>query len=292
MGRHLNQPICRQDWCGLRVWIIGASTGIGAALAAQLAGLGARLVLSARHHEALNAVADVCRHRHDASEVLTRPFDLCDLKATQAAIDQTQAHWGGMDLVVFNAGTYEATRIDTLSPGDADRTLRLNLLAPIDATAMMLPLLRGSVDAKRPRGFAYVASVAGYRGLPRALTYGPGKAGLISFAESLWVDLHGMGLNTWVINPGFVRTRLTAQNRFEMPALIEPDEAAQAIVDGFARGGFEIHFPRRFTRFMKLLRLLPIGWYLRLEARLVPPLDRDSVLRGQHPNTAESSERH
>ena len=291
MGRHLNQPICRQDWCGLRVWIIGASTGIGAALAAQLAGLGARLVLSARHHEALNAVADVCRHRHDASEVLTRPFDLCDLKATQAAIDQTQAHWGGMDLVVFNAGTYEATRIDTLSPGDADRTLRLNLLAPIDATAMMLPLLRGSVDAKRPRGFAYVASVAGYRGLPRALTYGPGKAGLISFAESLWVDLQGMGLNTWVINPGFVRTRLTAQNRFEMPALIEPEEAAQAIIAGFARGGFEIHFPRRFTGFMKLLRLLPIGWYLRLVARLVPPLDRESVLRAQPPKTSKSCER-
>ncbi|MFM7122760.1 MAG: SDR family NAD(P)-dependent oxidoreductase, partial [Fluviibacter sp.] len=129
----------------------------------------------------------------------------------------------------------------------------------------------------KPRVFAYVASVAGYRGLPRALTYGPGKAGLISFAESLWVDLKGLGLNTWIINPGFVRTRLTAQNTFSMPALIEPEEAASSIIRGFAKGHFEIHFPARFSWFMKLLRMLPIHWYLRLSKRLVPSLSRTEL---------------
>lgn len=281
MGKTLNQPIRREDWLGLRVWLIGASTGIGAALAETLAGLGARLVLSARHADALQVVADQCRQRHSESDMLIVPLDVCRNEAMQAAVHQIQQQWGGIDLIIFNAGTYEATRIDILSTSAAEKSLRLNLLAPIDATAAILPLLLKNPDQARPSGFAYVASVAGYRGLPRAMTYGPGKAGLISFAESLWIDLHGIGLNTWVINPGFVRTRLTAQNSFDMPALIEPEEAAQSIIRGFASGGFEIHFPKRFTRFMKLLRLLPINWYLRLVQRLVPPLNRDAVLRAR-----------
>ena len=281
MGKRLNRPIRQENWLGLRVWLIGASTGIGAALAKTLASLGARLVLSARHADALEAVADRCWHRHSESDILIVPFDVCSTEAMQAAAHQVQEQWGAIDLVIFNAGTYEATRIDTLNASAAEKSLRLNLLAPIAATATILPLLLQNPDQSKPRGFAFVASVAGYRGLPRAMTYGPGKAGLISFAESLWIDLHSLGLNTWIINPGFVRTRLTAQNSFDMPALIEPEEAAQSIVRGFSRGGFEIHFPKRFTCFMKLLRLLPINWYLRLVQRLVPPLNRDEVLRAR-----------
>lgn len=278
MCRHLNQPIRPADWAGLRVWLIGASTGIGASLAEQLYGLGARLILSARHREPLDAVAANCRQRCADGELLVLPFDACDTKAVAVAVAEVKAHWQSVDLVIYNAGTYETTRVDTLSPAVAERSLRVNLLAPIAATSTILPLILSSSTDNRPRGFAFVASVAGYRGLPRALTYGPGKAGLISFAESLWVDLQGIGLNTWVINPGFVRTRLTAQNHFDMPALIEPEAAASAIIRGFADGGFEIHFPRRFTYFMKLLRLLPIGWYLRLSRRLVPPLSRHEIL--------------
>lgn len=277
MFRSLNQPIRNADWRGLRVWLVGASTGIGAALSEQLAELGATLVLSARHHEALESVAALCRRRHSDTKVSVLPFDICEIQATQSAIAHVRSHLGGIDLVIFNAGTYEATRIDHLTTTGAEHALKLNLLAPINATALMLPLLMDPPEKDRPRGFAYVASVAGYRGLPRSLTYGPGKAGLINFAESLWVDLHGMGLNTWVINPGFVRTRLTAQNSFAMPALIEPEEAAAAIVRGFASGSFEIHFPKRFSYFMKLLRLLPTACYLRLTQRLVPPLTQDAV---------------
>lgn len=266
---HLNQPIRSEDWAGLRVWIIGASTGIGAALAKQLAGLGAHLILSARQTAPLIEIAARCICR---PTVL--PFDACDDVSLKEAVAQVRLHLGGVDLVIYNAGTYEATRVDTLTSDGAEKSLRVNLLAPISATTYLLPLLLQDLADGRPRGVAYVASVAGYRGLPRALTYGPAKAGLISFAESLWVDLHGLGLNTWIINPGFVRTRLTAGNDFQMPALMEPEAAATAIIRGFARGGFEIHFPKRFTCFMKCLRLLPIGWYLRLSQRLVPPLSR------------------
>ena len=273
MSRHLNQPIRPKDWLGMRVWIIGASTGIGAALAQQLAGLGANLVLSARSREALISIADHCRHRHDDSSVTVLPFDACDEKETRSAVAQIRERLGSIDLVIYNAGTYEETRIDRLTAQGAKRSLAVNLLAPISATAAILPLMLQDQQVGSPRGFAFVASVAGYRGLPRALTYGPGKAGLISFAESLWIDLNGMGLNTWLINPGFVRTRLTAQNTFDMPALIEPEAAATSIIKGLASGCFEIHFPKRFTYFMKLLQLLPIGWYLRLVQRLVNPLN-------------------
>jgi short-subunit dehydrogenase len=277
MFERLNQPIRTHDWPGLRVWLIGASTGIGASLALQLSGLGARLVLSARHQETLEAVAaDCCRH-HPASEITVLPFDACNASSVGSTVAEIDARWGGVDLVIYNAGTYEATRIDTLSADAAEKSLRVNLLAPMATTAAIMPLLMKTLQDGKPRGLAYVASVAGYRGLPRALTYGPGKAGLISFAESLWIDLHGMGLNTWVINPGFVRTRLTAQNSFEMPALIEPEDAARAILHGFSRGDFEIHFPKRFTLFMKWLRLLPTHWYLRLAQRLVPPLPRNHI---------------
>lgn len=272
MGCKLNQPIRAADWQGLRVWLIGASTGIGASLAQTLASLGASLILSARHRDGLDEVADKCRPPLVSKNLLVVPFDICDRSGTQQAADEVKAQWGGVDIVIFIAGTYEATRIDALKADNAERSLRLNLLAPIEATATFFPLLLDSPEIPKPRGFAYVSSVAGYRGLPRALTYGPGKAGLISFAESLWIDLNGMGLNTWVINPGFVRTRLTAQNDFEMPALIEPDEAAASIIKGFASGSFEIHFPKRFSYFMKLMQILPISLYLRIVRKLVPPL--------------------
>lgn len=281
MFRPLNQPIRTQDWVGLRVWVIGASTGIGAALAHALARLGANLILSARGRNALDDVADHCRHLHEDNEILVLPFDACDENETQSAAAQIQKRWAGVDLVIYNAGTYEATRIDTLTAKGSRHALQVNLLAPIAATTLILPLLLDQPSEGRPRGFAFVASVAGYRGLPRALTYGPGKAGLISFAESLWIDLNGMGLNAWVINPGFVRTRLTEQNTFEMPALITPEQAASEIIEGFSRGSFEIHFPKRFTVFMKLLRILPMSWYLRLVRRLVPPLSLAAISPGR-----------
>jgi len=123
-------------------------------------------------------------------------------------------------------------------------------------------------DLQAGGGIAFVASVAGYRGLPRSLCYGPGKAALIHFAECLHLDLEAQGVGVWIINPGFVGTRLTAQNDFPMPALLTPQQAAVAMIDGFRTGGFEIHFPKRFTRTLKLLSLLPYRWYFPLIRRI------------------------
>jgi short-subunit dehydrogenase len=123
-------------------------------------------------------------------------------------------------------------------------------------------------DLQAGGGIAFVASVAGYRGLPKALAYGPGKAALIHFAECLHLDLAPQGIGVWLINPGFVATRLTARNDFAMPALLSPEQAALATVDGLKAGKFEIHYPKRFTRVMKLLALLPYGLYFPLVRRM------------------------
>jgi NAD(P)-dependent dehydrogenase (short-subunit alcohol dehydrogenase family) len=111
------------------------------------------------------------------------------------------------------------------------------------------------------------ASVAGFRGLPQSLAYGPTKAALTNLAEVLYADLHARGIGVSVIQPGFVETPLTAQNEFKMPALISAAEAADAMLRGWADGNFEIHYPKRFTSWMKLLQVLPYRLYFPIVQR-------------------------
>lgn len=243
--RPLNTPIT--DWRDRRVWIVGASSGIGAALAADLDARGARLALSARSADRLRQQAEGFR------DALALPLDVTDAGAFIPAMMQILDTWGGVDLVILNAGTYAPLRAWELTIDNARQTVHTNLLGVMDGVAAVVPqLLRQGHGA-----VAVVASVAGYRGLPRAMAYGPSKAALINFAETLYLDLAPRGVSVFLINPGFVATPLTARNDFEMPALISAEEAARRIIDGFASGRFEIHFPRRFTAWLKILRLLP-----------------------------------
>ena len=235
------------DWRGKRVWLVGASAGIGAAMARELAGRGARLALSARRADALQTLA--------IAGALVLPCDATDATSLAAARSSLIAAWGGIDLVVYLAGDYQPMRAADFDLATAERVLAVNFNGALRLAATVLP------DLRTGGGIAFVASVAGYRGLPKALCYGPGKAALIHFAEVLHLDLAPQGIGVWVINPGFVATRLTAQNDFAMPALMTPEAAAAAAVDGFATGKFEIHFPKRFTRVLKFLALLPYGLY-------------------------------
>lgn len=241
------------DWQGRRVWLVGASTGIGAALARELARRGARLALSARSPEKLRSL--------DIPEALLLPCDATDPASLTAARQGWQAAWGGIDLVVYLAGDYEPMGVENFDLARAEQVLKVNFSGGLALAATVLG------DLAPGGGLALVASVAGYRGLPKALCYGPGKAALIHFAECLYLDLEPRGIGVWAVNPGFVATRLTAKNDFVMPALLTPEQAALAMLEGFARGSFEIHFPRRFTRVLKLLRLLPYRWYFPLVRR-------------------------
>jgi short-subunit dehydrogenase len=241
------------DWQGRRVWLVGASTGIGAAFAQELARRGARLALSARSTEKLRALA--------IDNALILPCDATDTASLHAAHHTLLAAWGGVDLVVYLAGDYVPMRADDFDLATAERVIAVNFNGAMRLAATVLP------DLNPGGGIAFVASVAGYRGLPKALAYGPGKAALIHFAECLWYDLNPKGIGVWLVNPGFVATRLTDKNDFAMPALLTPEQAAGELVRGFAAGRFEIHFPKRFTRVMKLLALLPYRWYFPLVRR-------------------------
>lgn len=259
----LNAPI--DCWQGRRVWLVGASSGIGAALACALAQRGARLALSARSGQGLEHCAERCR-QCGATDVSVHPMDVTRERDFFAVLGSLLGRWGGVDLVVFNAGTYRPQRAWELTPESVRETLDVNLVGVFDGVATVLPMLLAQAERGEPAALAIVGSVAGYRGLPRAAVYGPSKAALINLAECLYLDLAPRGVSVFLINPGFVATGLTARNGFHMPALQTPEQAAEAIVHGFARGRFEIHFPRRFTWAMKVLRLLPdriAFWLLR-----------------------------
>lgn len=250
----LNPPIT--DWHGKTVWIVGASSGIGQATAAALHGLGARVIVSARQAPALDAFVQ----QHPGSQAL--PLDATDRQAVQAAAAQLLAQ-GPLDCVLYCAGHYQAMRADALDLDDMLRHVDVNYLGALYLLDAVLPALL----ARGTGHISLVGSVAGYRGLPQSLAYGPTKAALINLAETLYLDLHPQGVGVSIINPGFVQTPLTAGNAFHMPALLTPAQAASAIIAGWARGAFEIHFPKRFTRWMKALRLLPYRAYFALVRR-------------------------
>jgi NAD(P)-dependent dehydrogenase (short-subunit alcohol dehydrogenase family) len=242
-----------EDWKGKRVWIIGASTGIGAALAADLVKHGAKVAGSARSAATLKEVLG------SGANVLALPADVTRHESLQAAHDRIVGAWGGIDVMVYMAGTYKGVRAWKLGVGMAKAEFDTNVIGAYDAVAVTLPKM---LEAKRG-AIVIVSSVAGYRGLPNSLIYSATKAALINMAETLYLDLAPKGIGVHVVNPGFVETPLTAQNKFKMPALIKADEAAHEILSGLARGEFETHFPKRFTSWLKGMRHLPYGLYFK-----------------------------
>jgi NAD(P)-dependent dehydrogenase (short-subunit alcohol dehydrogenase family) len=240
-----------KDWRGQRVWIIGASSGIGAETARALLARGATLALSARNREGLQAIAS------GHPDALVLPLDITDHTGVIAARDRILASWGSIDLVLVVAGTYNRMRADDFDLAIAERMVDTNLNGPLHCLDAVLPTLL----AQGKGGIGIVASIAGLSGLPQALIYGPTKAALINLCESLYLDLRPRGIGVYLIDPGFVATPLTAGNEFQMPALIPASKAAEELLRGIERGEFHIHFPKRFTNWLRLLRLLPYRWY-------------------------------
>jgi len=241
----MNKPV--RDWRNQRVWIIGASSGIGAALGQRLLAVGANVILSARRTVLLEQVA-----AHHAS-ALVLALDVQDESAWKAGYKTIQDKFSGVDFIIFCAADYCPERCWEVVPEMAWRTLKINLASVYSGLATVLP----EMIRQGQGGIGLVASAAGYMGLPNASVYGPSKAALINLSEILYGDLHPKGINVYLINPGFVATGLTQKNSFYMPALITAQQAAESILRGFAIGQFEIHFPRRFTQVVKLVRLLP-----------------------------------
>ncbi len=234
---------------GTAIWLTGASSGIGEALANELARRGAQLAITARRAERLEEIAA----RHPGRGVLTRAGDITDREAMHRIADDLRERWGRIDLTVFNAGTYEPVTPDTFSADLFREHLEVNFMGTVHCIEAVLQGMR----RRRAGRIAVVASVTGYAALPKAEAYGATKAALISMCDSLRADLAPDGVAVTVIAPGFVRTPLTSQNEFRMPFLIEPEEAARRIADGLEAGKDEIAFPLRMALAMKTLGMLP-----------------------------------
>ncbi|MBD8050197.1 SDR family NAD(P)-dependent oxidoreductase [Limnohabitans sp. JUR4] len=244
------------DWTGRRVWLIGASSGIGLACAQALRAAGAQVTVSARHPQQVQAWAT-----QDAG-VRWLPLDVTRVVDVQAAAREVLAS-GPLDLVVYCAGYYKAQRATAF---DLNQMLQHNEVNYQGALHVLDAVLPGML-AQQQGHISLISSVAGWAGLPNGLAYGPTKAAMTNLAETLYVDLQDQGIGVSVVHPGFVATPLTAQNEFEMPALITPAKAANEMLRGWARGQFDIHFPRRFTLWLKLLKLLPYRLYFPLVRR-------------------------
>jgi NAD(P)-dependent dehydrogenase (short-subunit alcohol dehydrogenase family) len=247
----LNPPIT--DWNGRVVWLVGASSGIGRATASALHARGAQVIVSARNVAALKAFEAA----HPGSAGL--PLDVTDREDVAQAARQLVLHHGRIDLVLYCAGYYKAMRATQFDLDDALRHQQVNYVGALYLLDAVLPVLQQQGSGH----LSLVSSVAGYRGLPNSLAYGPTKAALINLAETLYMDLHPLGIGASVVNPGFVETPLTAQNEFAMPALLTPEQAAAEILKGWAQGRFEIHFPKRFTLCLKALTHVSDALYFR-----------------------------
>jgi NAD(P)-dependent dehydrogenase (short-subunit alcohol dehydrogenase family) len=244
------------SWRGQRVWLIGASTGIGRACAEALHAAGAVVCVSARKAAALDDFVA----QHPGARALA--MDVTDAASVAQACD---AAWGtqGLDWVVYCAGHYHAHDATHFDLPDMLRHQEVNYNGLLRVLGEALPVML-------QQGFGHislVSSVAGWRGLPNGLAYGPTKAAMTNLAETMYMDLQDRGIGVSLISPGFVATPLTAQNNFQMPALLSPEQAAQAMLKGWSQGEFDIHFPKRFTLWLKLMRLMPYRLYFALVRR-------------------------
>jgi short-subunit dehydrogenase len=239
-------------------WVTGASSGIGMELALRLARDGVKVAVSARSTDALDALA------REHANIVSFPVDVTSREQMIATAARIIVAFDGLDLAVLNAGIwqpFDARKYDAIASA---QSMSVNYLGVANGLETLIPHMVGAGKGQ----LVLVASVAGYRGLPKSAAYAPSKAAVISLAEVLRLELAPLGVTVSLVNPGFVSTPMTAVNDFPMPFIIGPDDAAERIVRGLVRGKFEIAFPLPLVAILKILRILPNSLYLRLASRL------------------------
>jgi NADP-dependent 3-hydroxy acid dehydrogenase YdfG len=240
------------------VWITGASSGIGRALALRLARDGRTVVASARNAEALSDLA-----REAGGRILPAPLDITDAALVTRTVGAIERNYGPIALAVLNAGTHIPLSADNFSAAKFRQLVDINLMGTVNCLEPVLTSMR----ARHAGHIAVVSSVAGYGGLPTATAYGATKAALINMCEALKPDCDRLGIKLQLVDPGFVETPLTDKNPFPMPFIMPVERAIDRFVEGLASDTFEITFPRRFALILKFMRLLPYGLYFRIVKR-------------------------
>lgn len=235
-------------------WIIGASHGIGEELAKKYFVQGFNVAIAARSVEKLEQIKEqLLLSAKEPREVFVNKVDVVDVNSLTNARDKILKNFGQIDLVIFCSGLYQPTSALNFNLTTAKQTIDVNLNGFLNLLHVITPQMLKQKGGQ----IAVIASVAGYCGLPQSFAYGASKAALINLCEGIYPEMQKQGIAISVINPGFVKTRLTDKNSFKMPFIISPKSAAEVILKGLEKRKFEIHFPKKFTFFLKVLRLLP-----------------------------------
>lgn len=246
-----------------RVWVVGASSGIGLALAKALDDRERTLFVSARREQPLKLLQTTAR-----SSLHVLPMDMTDEFEVGSAAQNIEEQASSLDMLIVNAGTCEYIDGTDLDMELTRRVMETNFFGAISVINRALPLLKKSVEeGNRPKLVVMSSSVT-YQALPRAHAYGASKAALRYFADCLKIDLQAQGIDVHIVSPGFVRTPLTDVNDFPMPFRLDADDAAKRIIKGLQRNTFDIHFPLRFTWILKTLAMLPAKIRFALLAKL------------------------
>ncbi len=242
-----------------KIWITGASSGIGRAVAEKFAAEGWKVAVSARRKEILEEIAT-------NENVSSFPLDVTDRNQINNVFSNVLEEFGNLDICLFSSGTYEPKDEQNIDPDKIKNVMNVNFLGVIDCVKVVENYFKN----RRSGHISIVSSIAGYRGLPNSSGYGPSKAALTNFSESIYFDFKKFGVRVSIVSPGFIKTPLTDKNEFPMPFLKTPEYAAEKIFNGLVKGdAFEIHFPKGLTLILKFLRILPYKIYLFLVDKLV-----------------------
>jgi NADP-dependent 3-hydroxy acid dehydrogenase YdfG len=242
-----------RTWTGKRYWLVGASEGLGLALAQIMSRAGVEIILSARNPDRLaEALATL------PGPARAVPVDVADT----ASVVRAMAAAGRLDGVVFLAGVYWPTKAQDWDAAQVEAMCDTNFTGCARVMGAVMPHL----VAQGHGHVVITGSLSGFRGLPGAIGYSASKAGVMALAESIYADLRGTGIQVQLANPGFIRTRLTEKNDFAMPFLMEPEGAARTMWEHMNTDAFKISFPMVFSWLFRLSQFLPDWAYYRLFA--------------------------
>ena len=235
-----------------KVWITGASSGIGKAVAEKFAKEGWKVAISARRREILEEMSN-------NDKIFSYPLDVTNQDQVNNTFNKIIEDFGRLDLCIFSSGTYDPKNEKSIDVDKIKNVINVNFIGVVNCVKSV----EKNFKQKKSGQISIVSSIAGYRGLPNSSGYGPSKAALTNFAESIYFDFKKFNVNVSIISPGFIKTPLTDKNEFSMPFLETPEFAAKKIYNGLTKNkSFEIHFPKPLTLLLKFFRILPYKIYL------------------------------
>ena len=240
-----------RDWQGKRYWIVGASEGLGRAVATKVSRAGARVLLSARSEDRLTELANE----------LTGPAEVvpCDVSDPDSVARAAEAV-GDIDGLIYLAGVYWPQPATEWSPEEVTAMADINFTGVCRVLGHVVP----KMVARDAGHIVLTGSLSGFRGLPKSIGYAASKAGVMVLAEGMHADLKNTGVKVQLVNPGFVRTRLTEKNDFKMPQIMEPEAAAREVFEHISGDGFARNFPTGLATALRGMNLLPDALYFRI----------------------------